>query len=130
MTAFDRAACDRLVAGEPAEMEWDADAYDAGSAAPSSDYVDGWNDAVGANAIPLREALRSALTEVDRLRAAQTASAERVWQVVAQAVADVLALNCAATATVMEIHIAGVVLGKAVADHVAAQLAGPSQEGA
>lgn len=64
-----------------------------------------------------------AVRELRDLRAAQRADAERVKAVVSQAVADVLALNAASTATIAEIHIAGIVLGKATADIVAEQLA-------
>lgn len=63
------------------------------------------------------------ISEVRRHRAAKRADAKRIKAVVSQAVADVLALNAASTATLAEIHVAGVVLGKAVAMRVAEQLA-------
>jgi len=54
---------------------------------------------------------------------ARVASADQIRSVVAQAVADVIAVNAASTTTVTEIHVAGVVLGKAVAERAVAQLA-------
>lgn len=50
------------------EMLWDASEADRG-AATSADYVDGWNDAVHANAGPLQARLTAALADIDRLRA-------------------------------------------------------------
>lgn len=78
---FDRAGAEALCT-LPDDMEWDAEAAQRGDDTPSSDYVDGWNDAIRANAAPLAAQLRAALAEIDRLRSlngdwAEAASVEQ-----------------------------------------------------
>ncbi len=74
MTILDPAICVRLVAGaRSAEKEWDAEAHDRGDTSESdgyesSDYVDGWNDAIEDHALPLAAQLEAALAEICRLR--------------------------------------------------------------
>jgi hypothetical protein len=73
--AHDPAECARLIAAArgPAK-EWDADRHDRGytsddSGYESSDYVDGWNDALADHAIPIADQLEGACAEVARLTA-------------------------------------------------------------
>lgn len=72
MTDDDIAKARAEIAASPPTKEWDCDAYDRGDTTEedgyeSSDYVDGWNDALAA-CQPWIAGLPAALDEVERLR--------------------------------------------------------------
>jgi hypothetical protein len=71
MTAYDPALSARLALSARAHKEWDAESANSACSAlaDSSDYVDGWNTALGEVAVPLADQLDAAGREVARLRA-------------------------------------------------------------
>src|SRR3990172_12238683 len=78
-TDYNPTEAQRLITeSRDAQQDWDATAAVRGVRVLSSDYVEGWNDAIGGYALPLADQLEAAGREVERYRAdAARAGSER-----------------------------------------------------